>query len=850
MQIITKLVGCALSLSLVTNVSAQPSNGPKLQDLVVRGNMSSTPASYEIRGLVLSADEQPIIGANVKLLSGKKLISGATTNSDGLFSIKSGAMGVYDVEISCIGYKPYRMRINIGVEASEIVLLGLIRLEEDSQTLMEVEILGRQRRDYNSDYSYSATKIPIRNIDLAGAVSTVTKELIKDRQAFRIGEAIKGASSVQQIGFYNHFNIRGITQNAFGQVVNGMRTNQVYFAQPLTQNVERIEILKGPGSISLSSADPGGTINLVTKKPLRDKQREVNLTLGSFHTLRGGLDFTGPLNEDRTLLYRLNIGVQKAKSFRDLVENNGMLISPSVSYIPNDRTAINIELSYTESRGKLDRGQPTFGDTKTKEDIMRTPISMSIASATDYYNTSEIIGTVSLSQKLSEQLKFNAQYMKQVWNEDMREHRTNRRFVKDEQGVNVPNLVQLRYWERNQNWNTDALNAFFSYDWKIGSAQSTTVLGYDFNNLIRPKGNGQYQARGVAKNPDGSIILEDYTNPVTKQKIKIQKSLAGYYDLLGGNQELKVYKDHPLKVAPLLVQDYATHSAYLQNLTKWGKLHLLLGLRHEWVVEKINVGAPNEAKETYRKLIPRVGVSYSISKELSAYATYLQGFQSQSQAAEAMPAVMNYASEAAATHLKPLESELMEAGVKTELFGGKLRGTLSLFQIKQKNIPMTDKDDKIVLRGSDRSRGVELEVAGYITPELQISAAYSYIDAIITADAKGDLVGQRKEATPKHNGSLWAKYSFASGSPLRGLTLGFGLQHSSDRLSWYERNLTLPAYTVSDAVIGYKVIGTGLEFALKVNNVFDTTYWTGALDMIQVFPGSPRNVMFNTIFRF
>lgn len=816
---------------------------------------TSLAAQSVIKGVVVDQNKKPIIGANASLEHGLRHISGAVSDNNGVFSLRCNKSGTCGLRISYIGYEPYELRLNL--RSNETLSLDTIVLKEASELLAGVEIIGRQRRDYNSDYSYSSTKIPVKNLNLAAAVSTVTKELIKDRQAFQVGEAIKGASSVQQIGFYNHFNIRGITQNAFGQVVNGMRTNQIYFAQPMTQNVERIEVIKGPSSISLSSADPGGTINLVTKKPLKDTRREVGLSLGSYNTIRGNLDFTGALNDSKTVLYRMNVGLQKAKSYRDLIENNGLLVSPSVSYIPNENTAINIELSYTESKGKLDRGQPTFGTTETKADLMRTPISMSMGAATDFYNTSEIIGTFSLTQKIAEGLRLNAQYMKQVWTEELREHRSNRRFVKlydpalaAGKGVDVPNLVQLRYWERNQNWNTDAINAYLSYEWSLGTAKNSTILGYDLNYLKRPKGNGQYEARGVATNPDGSVAYEEYTNPVTKETIKIQKSLGGYFDLLGKNQELKVHKDQPIKPRALLVQDYATHSAYIQNLTKWGNFHLLLGLRHEWVVEKENADTENEKKATYNKLIPRVGLSYAINKEWSIYATYLQGFQSQSQAFDATPVLADNTSEASSLHLAPLESELLEAGVKTELFNGRLKGTISLFQIKQRNIPMKDLDDNIVLRGADRSRGIEFELAGYITPELQISAAYSYINAIITEDPAKTLIGARKEAAPKHNGSIWAKYSFAPSTALRGLTIGLGAQYSSDKLSWYQRNLVLPAYTVADAVVSYQPVGSQLEFALKVNNLFNTTYWTGALDKTWIFPGSPRNFMFNTTFRF
>lgn len=815
-------------------------------------------AQSVIRGVIVDEQKQPIIGANAHLHHAHKHVSGDVSDGRGYFQLRCHEEGTCDLHITYVGYEPYVLKLNL--KKNEVLKLDTIVLKESAEQLSGVEVVGRQRRDYNSDYSYSMTKIPVKNQNLAASVSTVTKELIKDRQAFQIGDAIKGASSVQQIGFYNHFNIRGITQNAFGQVVNGMRTNQIYFAQPMTQNVERIEVIKGPGSISLSSADPGGTINLVTKKPLQQDHKEVGLSLGSYNTIRGSLDFTGPLNEGKTILYRLNVGVQKAKSFRDLIENNGLLISPSVSYIPNENTAINIEMSYTQSQGKLDRGQPTFGNTETRADLLRTPISMSMGASTDFYNTSEIIGTISLSQRITDKLRFNAQYMKQVWTEELKEHRSNRRFVRTyiagqstEKGGSsqeIPNLVQLRYWERNQNWNTDALNAYLSYEWTLGKLHNTTVLGYDLNYLKRPRGNGQYEARGVAKDSNGHIIGETYTNPVTGEVQTIQKSLAGYYDLIGKNQELKVDQDIQLKPKALLVQDYATHAAYVQNLSKWGNFHILLGLRKEWVVEQENAGSPNESKEVYTKLIPRIGVSYALNKAWSLYATYLQGFQSQSQAFEATPVLANNLSESASIHLRPLESELFEAGVKTELMGGKLRGTLSVFEIRQKNIPMKDADDHIVLRGADRSRGVELELAGYILPELQLSAAYSYIDAVITEDPTEALVGARKEAAPRHNASLWAKYTFSPHTALKGLTLGMGMQYSSDKLSWYERNLTLPAYTVADAVIGYKPAGSKLEFALKINNVFDTTYWTGALDKTWIFPGAPRNFMLNTTFTF
>lgn len=795
-----------------------------------------------VRGVVVDADKNPLVGVNATLLHGKRQVSGVVSDQSGHFTLRCHDSGQHELRLSYVGHQSHTLSLALGRD--EVMQLDTIVLRELSAELMSVEIVGRARRDYNSDYSYSSTKIPIRNKDLSASVSTITKELIQDRQAYQLADAVKGASSVQQIGFYNHFNIRGITQNAHGQVVNGMRTNQIYFAQPLVQHIERIEVIKGPGSISLASADPGGTINMVTKKPLRERLRELNMTLGSWGTVRAGLDFTGPINEEGSLLYRLNVGTQQAKSYRDLIENNSLLVAPSISYIPNSKTAINLELNYSNIRGKLDRGQPTFGDTKTREDLLKTPISMSMGAATDYYHTQDLIATLSLSQHLAQGLKLNVQYLKELWTEDMKEHRTNNRYVRNRAGESIPNLIQLRYWERSQNWLTDALTAYLTYDWTLGTSKHTTVLGYDSNLLNKPKGNGQYQARGVETDADGKPVY------ITYQGVEIEKSLGGFFDLNGNANELKTNNNYNLRPVALPVQRFHSQSAYLQHLTQWGPLHLILGLRAEQVDEWQGLGSAQESHATHRVLLPRLGLSYALSKEWSLYGTYLEGFQPQSQAFENMPVLGNNISEQAAIHFAPLRSQLIELGAKAELMGGRLKGTVSLFEVKQRNILMKEDDDKYSLRGSDRSRGIELELAGYITPELQLSAAYSYLDAIITADANPELVGARKEAAPRHNASLWLKYSFAPTTALSGLTLGLGAQHSSERLSWYERSLMLPAYTVVDAVVGYRPVGSRLDFALKVNNLFDTTYWTGALNKTWVFPGAPRNITFNTTFRF
>jgi len=167
--------------------------------------------------LVTQIGFAPILGANVVILNQGKEQKGTTSDIDGNFTLETNKREIFDLVISYVGYENFE--------------------------------------------------------------ATVTKELIADRQAFQLPDAVKTVSNVALTGLYNHYNIRGITQADDGQVVNGMRTRQFYFLQPITSHLERVEVIKGPSSVTFSSADPGGTVNMVTKKPLTEKRREVLMQL-------------------------------------------------------------------------------------------------------------------------------------------------------------------------------------------------------------------------------------------------------------------------------------------------------------------------------------------------------------------------------------------------------------------------------------------------------------------------------------------------------------------------------------------------------------------------------------------
>lgn len=808
---------------------------------------TSVAIGQTIKGRVKdSKTNTPIPGATVRGVDSK---SRTITDSLGIFTINHSG----PIEVSVLGYQNLRLSPN-----SSFVEIALTSI---SNELMPIEVIGRIKKDYNSDYSFSATKIAIKNKDLPQGLSTVTKELMSDRGAFQLADAVKIASGVSPSSFYNQYNIRGISQNEEGQIINGMRTRQFYFLQPLTTNIERVEVLKGPASVSFSSVDPGGSINLVTKKPLAEKRKEISLAAGSFSTLRSTMDFTGPLNESKTLLYRLNGAYQEARSFRDLVNNNAILISPSITYIPNSKTTINTELVYSNMKGNLDRGQPIFGAVAGKTNLNSTPISLNLGASNDFFKSNELMLTANVSHRFSENISFNAAYMKQTWSEDLQEHRTTNAFAKDITGAEVTSLVGMQFVQRKQFWNTDNLNAYFNFNFTTGLVKHKMVIGYDLQAWQKFKGSGQNAARGFILKDGSATNSFVLSNAANYQTVSIAgKTLprpnVNYFDLNNPTYTVRNLNDYQLNSRVAVPSAMTTTDAiYIQDQIKLGKLSALISLRKEWFTDITNYKAPNEASFDNSSVIPRIGLTYELTPKVNLYTTYLKGFQPQSNTVTLMPSTSAFFwTPTSAAKFDPLISDLKELGIKADLLDKTFSLTMSVYEINQKNILMSANDpsqpDLLIQRGADRSRGFETDLAGYILPNWQINASYSYIDAIIMDDANKALIGQRKENVAVQSGNIWTRYNFDNNSKLKDIGIGLGANLQGSRIPWFSRAFEVPGFTTFDAAIYFVPTKSNFQLALNMNNLFDETYWVGAQNYTRLFPGAPRNFMLTATYKF
>ncbi|ARV08783.1 TonB-dependent siderophore receptor [Winogradskyella sp. PC-19] len=813
-------------------------------------------AQSKVTGTVVDEKGIPINTATIVLKNSNGKL-GEITDEEGKFTITTTA-GTYNIEISYLGFQLYKSTIDI--TDNETKNIGTITLLEGTEQLQGVEILGRVRKDYNSDYSFSATKTSIKNRELPQSVATVTKELIDDRVAFQLPEAVRTVSNVALTGLYNHYNIRGITQADDGQMLNGMRTRQYYFLQPITSHLERVEVIKGPSSVTFSSADPGGTVNMVTKKPLTEKRNSVSLTAGSFGTLRATADFTGPLNESKTLLYRFNAAFQEADSFRDVVNNNAILLAPSISFVPNENTSLNVEMIYNDAEGNLDRGQPIFGAINGEFDLNSTPITRNVGASNDHYKNKEVILMANFTQRFTKSFAFNAQYMKQTWDEDLAEHRVDGTAV-DIDGNVIPTLARLRYDRRQQFWETDNFSAFFTYDIEKGNITNKFLVGYDATRWERQIGAGFLRARRYLT-VNGGQANYDPSNPgnfqqMTVDGVTMPVPAVPHFNLEDPFNGARNTDNYNLATLSIPANLNTSNGIYIQNQFKIGKLSALVNLRYEWFKDIFDYKSNDEQEFTTSAFVPRLGLTYEVNDNISAYATYLGGFQPHTNTVSLSPTAEGFFWAASPGRYDPLESSLVEVGAKGEFLNGRIFANLAIFNITQKNILLGDTYDldTLTTRGEQRSRGFEFDISGYVSNNFQLMASYGFNDATIEEDAIEEFIGERIGGAPKHNANFWGRYNFNSTSTFRGLGVGLGAQYVDERFTWYNPTYStdrvlLPDYTVFEGAVYYKPSGINMQLTLKVNNLFNKTYWLGGLNPSRLGPGAPRNVLLNATYNF
>lgn len=798
-----------------------------------------------VKGKVTLKSGVPLEAVNVGL-SGTTY--GTSTQADGQFVIENVKPGEYTIVASFLGYEMSQR--DLYVNPGETVNISLI-MKESSTQLQEVEITGRKEVSYQNDVSFIASKTATALKDIPQAVSYVTKEVMQEQQAFRTSEIVKNISGVNQFSGYDDFALRGFRVGD-NQLINGLRVTGGFWNSPMVTNLERVEVIKGPASALFGNTDPGGTINRVTKKPLDESRQAVSFSTGSFQTFRATGDFTGPMNEDKSLLYRLNLAYQGTETFRDLQDKTDILIAPSVSFLPSERTRVNFDFVYTANFGKLDRGQPIFG-AEAGTDLNSTPISFAIGQANDFHNEKNYYLTSSISHDLTENITLNASYLKYAYEEDLLEHRTSNNYAVDGSGAEISTLMEMQTIRRQKKSYNDNLTSYLTWNFETGNVGHKFLAGYDYIQQSVPIGGASENANGY-RNAANTGTIRRY-NPANQSQYLLDAMgnpvpNVPHFDLENPKYTIGNTSDYFTTSRPIAPTRYNAHGIYIQDQVIWNRFQVLLGLRQEFYIDYLSYNQKAEERVEQHALIPRIGLIYSLTPRINLYGTYVEGFQPQGAGIIGDPEIYG-------GPFDPRISNMIELGAKSEWLNKRLTTNVAIYRIEQNNILVNANDpgnpELLEQRGQELARGIELDMVGSITSSFSVIANYAFNKTEITETDKALLLGRIKENAPRHQGGFWAKYLINKGA-LNNIGLALGGNFVTERNTNFDADLALedqlmlPSYVVFDAALFYEI--NKFKVSLNFNNIFDKTHWVGGYSYTRLYPGTPRSYLLTAAYKF
>jgi iron complex outermembrane recepter protein len=268
---------------------------------------------------------------------------------------------------------------------------------------------------------------------------------------------------------------------------------------------------------------------------------------------------------------------------------------------------------------------------------------------------------------------------------------------------------------------------------------------------------------------------------------------------------------------------------YLQDqITLADNLKFLIGgrfdIRSSKLEDEIAASVTFQQDEAFS---PRLGIVYQPIPPISLYASYSRSFQ------QVTGTTFDN------RLFQPERGTQYEIGIKADLTD-RLSATLAVYDLTRSNVLTSDPNNSLfsVQTGKQRSRGVELDISGEISPGWNIITGYAYTDARILEDNSFD-VGNRLENAPEHSFNFWTTYQIQQGS-LRGLGFGLGLFFVGERQGNLGNTFSLPSYLRTDASIFYK--RDRFNAAINIKNLFDIDYFATAINQFRVYPGDPFTV--------
>ncbi|MEM1254628.1 MAG: TonB-dependent siderophore receptor [Cyanobacteria bacterium P01_H01_bin.21] len=655
--------------------------------------------------------------------------------------------------------------------------------------------------------------------DIPQTIQVLPQQLLEDQQVTTLEDAILNVPNAVRSGdaggASDGFAIRGF-ENA--QVLrDGFRDTGGPGAQSGIEelvNVERIEVLSGPASVLYGNLEPGGVINLVTKRPLSEFFLETGVQVDSFGLVRPTLDISGPITEDGNLLYRLNTAYQYSDGFRDFdTDLERFFVSPVLEWQISDRTTLLLDLEYVDDTRPFDRGIPAIGD-----EVADIPFDTVLGEPDDIIEIDALEAGYRFEHGFSDnwQLRNRLRY-------STTDYFTRRaQITLGGPGFNE----ETGDFPRNFTSNDSELETFevqteLVGEFTTGPLEHTLLLGVDFFQSDI--------ATVTTTTPSFPVPGLPFPPPVNVFDPEIGRV------------------DIPETPLPLTVADVETDLSqvgliFQDQIQVLPNLNILLGGRLDIISQDSQAAAifipgfadtpASSEQNDFTNFSPQVGVVYQPFEPLSFYASYSQSFTPNTLGQTTIDGEF----------LDPEEAEQFEIGAKAELLDGRLAVTLALFDLTLENVAATDPNNPefVVPIGEQTSRGVELVVQGEILPGWNVVASYGFLDAEIAESGGAFPEGAVPRGVAENTASLFTTYEIQSGA-LAGLGFGLGAFFVGDRPGDAANTFDVGSFVRTDASVFYQTdrLRVGLDF----ENIFDVDYISGVFNRVGAVPGESFNVL-------
>ena len=651
----------------------------------------------------------------------------------------------------------------------------------------------------------TATLTNMPMLDIPQVVNTVSDKVLEDQHATTLDEALYNVSNVVQTnslgGTQDAFVRRGFGANRDGSIMtNGLRT---VLPRSFNAATERVEVLKGPASTLYGILDPGGLINVVTKRPERTFGGSLSATSSSFGGGTGQVDVTGPIDGTR-LAYRLTGEYQDEDYWRNFGNERSTFIAPSLTWFGDDAT-VTVLYSHRDYKTPFDRG--TIFDLNTKK-------------AVDVDRKTRFDEPFNVTDGQSDLAQLNAEYR-----------------------LNSQWTAKFDY-SYSQDKYSDNQARVMAYDAKTGNLTrrvDATQGSTQRMHSTRADLQGNVDIAGFYNEILTGVSYENYDLLRTDMmRCKNVKGFNIYHPVYG-----KLNKCTTVSAADsdqTLKQE--SYSAYAQDaLYLTDKWIAVVGMRYQYYTQYAGKGRPFNVNTDSRdeQWTPKLGLVYKLTPSVSLFANYSQTFMPQSS-------IASYIGD-----LPPETSNAYEVGAKFDLFDG-VTANIALFDIHKRNVLYNESvggETIAKTAGRVRSQGVEVDLAGSLTENTNIIASYGYTDAKVLEDP--DYAGKPLPNVPRHTGSLFLTYDIHNAFAGNTLTLGGGGHGVSRRSATNGADYYLPGYFVADAFAAYKMkLQYPVTLQVNVKNLFDKTYYTSSIATNNLGNqiGDPREVQFTVKMEF